>query len=128
MTPKWPPNDPQWPPLTHQWTPSEPPMTTNDNQLGHFWFPDVVKWNFTFKFLKEPIFPQFYLRNFCINSQNVNFLVFFHKKLPPKINKMTIPCPEHSVELRKIWDNILPWFLNLLLKLAFFEKEAKKSA
>ena len=43
MTPKCPPNDPQGPPMTHQRTPSEPPMTTNDNQLGHFWFPDVVK-------------------------------------------------------------------------------------
>ena len=80
--------NPEWPsmiPLTHQWTPSKHPMTTNDNQLGHFWFPDVVKWNFTFKFLKEPIFPQFYPRNFCINSQYVlNFLVFFHKKTPTK--------------------------------------------
>ena len=81
---EWPPNDHQMTLNDPQWTPSEPPMTTNDNQLGHFWFPDVVKWNFTFKFLKEPIFPQFYLRNFCINSQNVNFLVFFHKKTPTK--------------------------------------------
>ena len=61
-------------------------------------------------------------------SELQNCLVFFHKKkLPPKINKTTIQCPKHSVELREVWDNILPWFLNLLLKLAFFEKEAKKN-
>ena len=84
MTPKWPPNDPQWPPMTHQWTPSEPPMTTNDNQLGHFWFPDVEKLNFTFKFWKEPIFPQFYRPNYRINSQTRNFLEFFNKKTPTK--------------------------------------------
>ena len=81
MTPKWPPNDPQWPPMTHQWTPSEPPMTTNDNKLGYFWFPDVEKWNFTFKFWKEPIFPEFYKPNYRINSQTRNFLEFFNKKM-----------------------------------------------
>ena len=42
-------------------------MTKNDNQLTHFWFQAVVKWHLTFKNVKEPIFPQFYLWNFGIN-------------------------------------------------------------
>ena len=83
-SPEWPPNDLQMTLNDPQWTSSEPPMTTNDNQLGPFWFPDVVKWHLTFKFLKKTIFPQFYWPNYCINSQNLNFLAFFHKETPTK--------------------------------------------